>query len=233
MHIAVVADNVADRKQAERLLGRANTALAKDIGTLFADSFGDEESFLHACMRYDLFILDFDNDVPHSLEVARKLKEKNAPGLIAVCKHTDAPFTYETAIQGLYTLDKPILTASLHKLLCDVHLELEKLHSQLDLVELRTDTDTHYVSRATILYARAFEKEHRISYHFTDGTILESTGGFDDLKRYLGDFEEFVVRPDHTLVNKDHIKEETKKSIRLSNGKTLEYSLFHRLITSR
>lgn len=229
MHIAVVADNVADRKQAERLLGRANTALASSIGTLFVDSFGDEESFLHACMRYDLFILDFDNDVPHSMEVARKLKEKNAPGLIAVCKHTDAPFQYETAIQGLFTLDKPILTAPLHKLLCDIHLELEKLQSQLDLVELRTDTDTHYVSRSTILYARAFEKEHRISYHFADGSTLESTGGFDDLKRYLCDYEEFSVRPDHIVVNRDHIKEENKKSIRLSSGEALEYSLLGRL----
>lgn len=230
MHIAVVADNIADRKQTERLLGRANTALAASIGTLFIDSFGDEESFLHACMRYDLFILDFDNDVAHSLKVAHILKEKNAPGLIAVCKHTDAPFQYETAIQGLYTLDKPILTAPLHKLLGDVHLELEKLQSQLDLVELRTDTDTHYVSRATILYARAYEKEHRLSYHFADGSVLESTGGFDDLMRYLGDYEEFAVRPNHTLVNQDHIKEETKKSIRLSNGETLEYSLFARFM---
>ena len=233
MHIAVVADNVADRKQAERLLGRANTALAASIGTLFVDSFGDEESFLHACMRYDLFILDFDNDIPHSLEVAQKLKEKNAPGLIAVCKHTDAPFLHETAVQGLYTLDKPILPASLHKLLCDIHLELEKLQSTRDLVELRTDTDTHYVSRSTILYAHAKEKEHRLSYYFTDGSVLESTGGFDDLKRYLCDFDEFVIRPDHLVVNKDHIAAETKKSIRLSNGDVLEYSLFGRLITLR
>lgn len=228
MHIAVVADNVADRKQAERLLDRANTALSGSIGTLFIDSFGDEESFLHACMRYDFFILDFDNDAEHSLSVAQKLKSKNAPGLIAVCKHTDAPFQYETAIQGLFTLDKPILTASLHKLLFDVHLELQKLQSQLDLVELRTDTDTHYVSRSTIIYARANEKEHRIFYHFVDGTTLESTGGFDDLKRYLGDYEEFVIRPSCTIVNKDHIKQETKKSIRLSSGETLEYSFFAR-----
>ncbi|MBE5882118.1 MAG: hypothetical protein E7289_07435 [Lachnospiraceae bacterium] len=230
MHIAVVADNIADRKQTERLLGRANTALAASIGTLFVDSYGDEASFLHACMRYDLFILDFDNDVAHSMEVARKLKEKSAPGLITVCKHADAPFQHETAIQGLYTLDKPILTAPLHKLLCDIHLELEKMQSRLDLVELRTDTDTHYVSRATILYARAFEKEHRLCYHFTDGSVLESTGGFDDLKRYLGDFDEFSVKPGNLLVNKDHIKEETKKSIRLSNGEALEYSLFGRFL---
>ncbi len=229
MHIAIVADNIADRKQAERLFDRANTALAPETGTLFISSYGDETSFLHACMKYDLFVLDFDNDVPHSLAVAEKLKEKNAPGLIVVCKNAEAPFLYETAIQGLYTLDKPILTAPLHKLIRDVHLEIQKVQSQLDLVEIRTDTDTHYVSRATILYAKADEKEHRLSYHFIDGNVLESTGGSDDLLRYLGDYDEFVQRPGHLLVNKDHIRSETKKSILLSNGETLELSLLTRL----
>lgn len=229
MHIAIVADNVADRKQAERLFGRADSALATSIGTLFVDSFGDEASFLHACMQYDMFLLDFDKDIAHSLEVARTLKEKNAKGLIVVCKHAEDPFLYETAIQGLYTLEKPILTGPLHKLLCDIHLELQKLQSQLDLLELRTETDTHYVSRSTLLYARAHEKEHRVTYHFADGSIIESSGGFDDLIRYLCDFEEFDLRPGHLIVNRDHIKNETRKRIRLSSGETLEYTLFGRL----
>ena len=230
MHIAIVADNVADRKQAERLFGRADSALAASIGTLFVDSFGDEASFLHACMQYDMFLLDFDRDIAHSLEVARILKEQKAKGLIVVCKHAEDPFLHETAIQGLYTLDKPILTGPLHKLLCDIHLELQKLQSQLDLLELRTETDTHYASRSTLLYARAHEKEHRVTYHFTDGSVIEGSGDFDDLIRYLGDFEEFAPRPGHVVVNRDHIKDETRRRIRLSSGETLEYNLWGRLI---
>ena len=210
MHIAIVADNVADRKQAERLFGRANTALAASIGTLFIDSFGDEASFLHACMRYDLFVLDFDNDIAHSLEVARILKEKKAPGLVVVCKHAEDTSEYETSEQGLFTLNKPILTDSLHKLLYDIHTELQHVKSRLDLVELRTLKDTHYVSRSAILYAKAYIWKHRIHYHLTDGTVLESTGGFRDLKRYLGSYPEFEIRPGHILVNKEHEKEETE-----------------------
>ena len=34
MYIAVIADNIADRKQLERLLGRANDALCAETGTL-------------------------------------------------------------------------------------------------------------------------------------------------------------------------------------------------------
>ena len=210
MHIAIVADNVADRKQAERLFDRANTALAATTGTLFIDSFGDETSFLHACMRYDLFVLDFDNDTEHSLAVARTLKEKNAPGLIVICKHADDSFRSETDTQGIFTLDKPILTAALHKLLCDIHQELQKVKSELDLVELRTLKDTHYVSRSKIAYAQAFILKNRICYHLTDGTVLESAGGFRDLKRYLGSYPEFKLRPGHILINTNHENKETK-----------------------
>ena len=38
MYIAVVADNIADRKQLERLLGRANDALCEETGTLYIDA---------------------------------------------------------------------------------------------------------------------------------------------------------------------------------------------------
>ena len=75
MHIAVLADNIADRKQTERLLDRANSALASEIGTLYVDSFGDESSFLPVCMKYDLFLLDIDHDMAHCMEIVARLQE--------------------------------------------------------------------------------------------------------------------------------------------------------------
>ena len=119
MHIAVLADNIADRKQTERLLDRANSALASEIGTLYVDSFGDESSFLPVCMKYDLFLLDIDHDMAHCMEIVARLQELSAPGMIVVCKDAAEPYRRENAIQHLYTLDKPILTAPLHKLLRD------------------------------------------------------------------------------------------------------------------
>ena len=86
MHIAVLADNIADRKQTERLLDRANSALASEIGTLYVDSFGDESSFLPVCMKYDLFLLDIDHDMAHCMEIVARLQELSAPGMIVVCK---------------------------------------------------------------------------------------------------------------------------------------------------
>lgn len=55
MYIAVLADNIADRKQTERLLGRANDVLANETGTLYIDSYGDAQSLIRAPMKYGLF----------------------------------------------------------------------------------------------------------------------------------------------------------------------------------
>ena len=57
MYIAVLADNIADRKQTERLLGRANDVLANETGTLYIDSYGDAQSLMRAPMKYELFFL--------------------------------------------------------------------------------------------------------------------------------------------------------------------------------
>ena len=59
MYIAVLADNIADRKQTERLLGRANDVLANETGTLYIDSYGDAQSLMRAPMKYELFFLEF------------------------------------------------------------------------------------------------------------------------------------------------------------------------------
>ena len=58
MHIALCDDNVADRKQFERLVKRESDRRAADEGILFADSFGNSESLLTNPMQYDGFYID-------------------------------------------------------------------------------------------------------------------------------------------------------------------------------
>ena len=55
MHVAVCDDNIADRKQTERLLGRESDRRAKLTEGLFVDSYGNEQSLLTKPMQYDVF----------------------------------------------------------------------------------------------------------------------------------------------------------------------------------
>ena len=80
MYIAVLADNIADRKQTERLLGRANDVLSNETGTLYIDSYGDSQSLMRAPMKYELFFLDIYETEDHGRSVIDALKSANVPG---------------------------------------------------------------------------------------------------------------------------------------------------------
>lgn len=229
MHIAVLADNIADRKQTERLLDRANSALASEIGTLYVDSFGDESSFLPVCMKYDLFLLDIDHDMAHCMEIVARLQELSAPGMIVVCKDAAEPYRRENAVQHLYTLDKPILTAPLHKLLCDIQQEIKSQKQNLTMIEIRDIEHTHFVSKDDIIYARCFEKEHRVHYVFDHHDAIDIIGNMDDIYRCLGNHAEFQVFGKDYVINQNHVRSQTKKSIQLSNGETLTCSSLQNL----
>ena len=64
MHIAICDDNIADRKQTERLLSRESDRRAKSDSVLYVDSFGKQESVLAAPMIYDMFFIDMINAEP-------------------------------------------------------------------------------------------------------------------------------------------------------------------------
>ena len=53
MHLAVCDDNIADRKQMERLLGRESDRRLNTTGILYMDSFGNKEAILTTPMIYD------------------------------------------------------------------------------------------------------------------------------------------------------------------------------------
>ena len=58
MHIAVCDDNIADRKQMERLLGRASDRRLHTTGVLYIDSYGNVEAVMRSPMLYDAFFID-------------------------------------------------------------------------------------------------------------------------------------------------------------------------------
>ena len=228
MYIAIVEDNVADRKQTERLMDRANKALAPSIGTLYISTFGDESSFLHECMKFDMFIIDYDNDPERAFETINELEKRCAPGIPVILKPADSPFSYDTAIRGIYTLEKPILTAPLHKLITDIWHEAEEKKSRVKLVELRGENGTNYIPKEDIIYITADTSDHTVSYHLVSGQTIQMNGNMNDIYKAVGIYPEFEDRLKNIVFNTDHIKEDNKKSILLSNGERFSYPLFQR-----
>ena len=62
MHLAVCDDNIADRKQMERLLGRESDRRLNTTGVLYVDSFGNRSAILSTPMIYDGLFMDMVED---------------------------------------------------------------------------------------------------------------------------------------------------------------------------
>lgn len=217
MYIAVVADNIADRKQLERLLGRANDALCEETGTLYIDAYGDAESLMKAPMKYELFFIDMTLSRDGAKEIVSCLKRMGVPGQIAVCQPENAPFSYEDAIKGILTIKKPIAPAPLHKMIQDAHKTT--LQANVPTIEIRSETETHYVPVEKIIYAQS--KSHLVYIHLDDGEVLSMLGEMEDFFRWVDHYPEFFYVKKDTVLNQNHVLSQTKKEYQLTNGESI------------
>lgn len=220
MYIGVIADNIADRKQLERLLGRANSALCAETGTLYVEAFGDSQSLLRAPMKYELVIIDITLTKDHGRSIVEQLKSIHIPGQIAVCHPEGTPFSYQDAIDGLLSMQKPVLTAPLHQMIREAH----KYHLQTSVptIEIRAESETHYVPVEKILYAKS--QSHLVDVHLDDGTVLSMLGEIDDFYHWVDNYPEFFFVKKDTVLNQNHVLSHTKKEYRLDNGEVITLS---------
>lgn len=222
MYIAVLADNVADRKQAERLLGRANDSLANDTGTLYVDAYGDASSLLRAPMKYELFIIDISLGEEFNREVIEALHQVHAPGLIAICHPEGQIPSYVQEYNRVVTLDKPIYTEPLHQLIKMAHKE--QVSALVPKIEIRSETETYYVPLENILYAE--EKDHYVYVHLADGSTISMLGTIDDFYRWVDTHEEFEIIKKDTVVNLNHVYMKNKREYRFNNGTVIALPRF-------
>ena len=222
MYIAVLADNVADRKQTERLLGRANDVLFKETGTLYIDSFGDMESLMHAPMKYELFLIDMFHSDTHGQSVAAALRKANVPGNIALMIPKDTPFSYQIVLDGLTTIQKPLVATTLHQLIRETHKE--QLRTIIPKIEIRSENETYYIPLEQIIYAR--EKEHFVYVHLDNGKVLPMLGEIRDFYRWVSTHPEFILVKKDTVLNENHVISSTKKEYHMSNGENISLPRF-------
>ena len=222
MYIAVLADNIADRKQTERLLGRANDVLANETGTLYIDSYGDAQSLMRAPMKYELFFLDIYGAEAHGRSVIDALKSANVPGKIALVLPEDIPFSYQNAIEGLLTIQKPLITTTLHQLIKDAHKE--QMQTVVPKVEIRSENETYYVPLEQIIYAQ--EINHFVYVHLDNGSTLTILGEIRDFYRWVNNHKEFVHIKKDTVLNLNHVISSSKKEYHMSNGEVITLPRF-------
>lgn len=216
LHIAVCDDNVADRKQTERLLGR-ETAKWVEIGdTLYSDSFGNAESMLGSPMSFDAFFIDIcHTEGLDAITVVRRLREKgvNVP-MVLVCSEVN--YREQAFDAGTIFINKPINPTELHDLLLELR---EKKNSLEKLIELRGELDTLYVTSKEILYAESLGSNVKVT--LTDErsrTIRCDIISFFD--NVAPSHACFIMPNTSAVLNIDHIIKIRFRNAHMSDGNT-------------
>ena len=220
MHIAVCDDNIADRKQTERLLSRESAKRIATTGNLYVDSYGNVDSLLKAPMRYDLFFIDMIQAQPYGMETALLLREAGVTAPIVLLVSSINYRNFVNVPDNVFFLDKPIKTAELSDFLDHV---CKKFKEKPPTIELRDETKAFYILPDQFVYAAP--DEHIMRVKLSDGTTVNQLGTINDLVRILIKFEGFVIISKKYIINIHRILYIKKHTATMSDGTKLPIGL--------
>lgn len=175
MHLAICDDNIADRKQTERLLGRESDRRLHTTGVLYIDSYGNKEALLAAPMIYDGVFLDMAGEPGCAEEIIRRVRQEGSAVPIVLCS---SGIDYEKLPglpEGCLFLKKPLQPDALSRM-CDRLLDIK--NAQVKRLEYRTLTETIHPEEQDILCA--LPGGRTVSLHLTDGSVYELTDNLNN-----------------------------------------------------
>lgn len=127
MHIAVMNDNVADRKQLERLLDRESDRRITTTGNLYIDSFGAVDSLMQTPFQYDLFFVNIEGLLQENMKIVKDLRALGVRVPVCVIKKN---FSAEMTQDGLLFIEYPVRVQDLSEII-DKALEMnEEINQQ-------------------------------------------------------------------------------------------------------
>ncbi len=225
MHIAICDDNIADRKQLERLLKRESDKRKARTGLLYADSFGDCRILSTNHMQYDLFFLDMTVAAPDGLAFALQLIENGVTAPIVLCSskinYKEKAAALAEVPDSILYLDKPIITAELSTIL-DKAEELDA--RRIPKIELRSEQKTWYVEEDDILYA--IQKGRYVHVFLRSGEEVPVLSEMYNFYNTISAFEHIVFLNDHGLINVVHMDHYTPLAVFMKDGCRLSSNPF-------
>ena len=217
MHIAICDDNVADRKQLERLLGREEDKRKAYSGVFYTDSYGNSDGLFPKRMSYDLFFIDIVNEEKNGLELAINLCKNGVQSPIVLCS---SKIFYESLaldlgyVPGnLLFINKPILKADL-SLVLDQAVNIEA--NKEPTIELRHKDGTNYVHEDDILYAKSTDRYVEVT--LKNGNKIEIMDNLYNFYKNISCYSHFACISNTILINIIYVKSHTLLKITMNDG---------------
>ena len=228
MHLAVCDDNIADRKQTERLLGRQSDRIFKETGErIYIDSFGNVDAFLQNPQMYHGLFIDMVGSPLNGFEVLKKLLEAGIERPIIMCTSSiDYRLLIEEAslnAPNIYYLDKPIKVSEITDI---VSMIQENAKDEEPTIELRSKDNTVYAKGDDIVCVKRVRSELEI--YLADGQVVPVIADIVNFYDECNIFDQICPVNDNGLINVNHIKKTSFGKVLMDNGETLPVSLTYR-----
>lgn len=220
VYIAICDNNIADRKQTERLLEREKDRRLKESGdVLYIDSFGNEELLMNTPVKYDIFFIDCNDDDSSSMNIAVKLRLRGISSPIVLFGNKIDYSSYTDAPEDIIYIEKPLSPGQIENL---TDIALEWVSHKVPLIEVRQKSGTSFLKHDELVHAYPLDK-YNVRLCLADNSSLEMNSNIKNLFRQLMPYGCFV-RCKKEIVNIHHIRSSEGKSFTLSNGDVVSYS---------
>lgn len=224
MHIAVLDDDVASRKQMERLLERASDANKKNgLEGYYIDSYGAFDSLHSKAAMYDAIYIDIVDSDMKGHEIAKSILNSGIQGKIILCISSlnyREIISSEDAEQFLF-IDKPVNTEELNNTLsiCE-----ENRKNREPQIEIRTKDETLYVKYNEFLYAKALVagkttivlKGRKDTIYYKDISMV---------RKAITEYPFMIAVNKDTVISTYHIDRVTSFHVHMDDGTSFPISL--------
>ena len=224
MHIAVLDDDVASRKQMERLLERASDANKKNgLEGYYIDSYGAFDSLHSKAAMYDAIYIDIVDSDMKGHEIAKSILNSGIQGKIILCISSlnyREIISSEDAEQFLF-IDKPVNTEELNNTLsiCE-----ENRKNREPQIEIRTKDETLYVKYNEFLYAKALVagkttiviKGRKDTIYYKDISMV---------RKAITEYPFIIAVNKDTVISTYHIDRVTSFHVHMDDGTSFPISL--------
>ena len=224
IYIAVCDNNIADRKQLERLLEREkDKRLMENYDVLYIDSFGSEEALMTTPVKYDIFFVDITEGASNGMEIAKKLRHRGIAAPVVLCQSSINYTSYVNAPEDIIYIEKPLTKGQISHLV-DVALEWAKRRTPL--IEARCQKDTRFIQYDELIRAIPLEK-FLTRLCLSSGEYLDATDSVNSIGKQLESYGCFI-KCKKDLVNIYHIESAIDHGFRLTNQDIVYYSMMQR-----
>ena len=222
MHIAVCDDNVGDRKQLERLLGRESDARALKTGVFYVDSYGNAKAVMQSPMLYDAFFIDMVSGDMDGISLANRLLEIGVTAPIILCISTidyrkNFSVDSDRDSHNIFYLDKPLKKAELSEIL---DLCISKKSQSSTSIELRGEKETRYVLEDDIIYAK--KDGNYIMVSLKDGSTVNILSSLESFYAQLESCSHYVSVNGKSMLNILYVEKLSFLKAVLTNGSVIQ-----------